>query len=79
MDEVSTIAAAYSFAGFATDAVHVSSSGTALAQTGIANAFANAANVETLGTGAALATTPAGNGAVHRARSTRWRIFWRRA
>jgi hypothetical protein len=64
MDEVSTIAAAYSFAGFATDAVHVSSSGTALAQTGIANAFANAANVETLGTGAALATTPAGNGAV---------------
>ena len=56
------MAAAYAFAGFATDATHVSSSGTALAQTGIANAFANAANLATLATGAALATTPAGNG-----------------
>jgi hypothetical protein len=35
-----------------------------LAQIGIANAFANAGNLETLGTGAALATTPAGNGTV---------------
>ena len=52
------------FAGFATDATHVSSSGTALAQIGIANAFANATNLETLGTGVALATTPAGNGTV---------------
>src|ERR1017187_2414301 len=48
VNEVSTIATAYAFAGFATDAVHVSSSGTVLAQTGIANAFANAANLETL-------------------------------
>ena len=53
VNEVSTIAAAYAFAGFATDAVHVSSSGTVLAQTGIANAFANAANLETLSTGVA--------------------------
>jgi hypothetical protein len=60
INEVSTVAAAYSFAGFATDAVHVSSSGTALALTGIANAFANAANLETLGTGVALATTSSG-------------------
>ena len=45
INEASTIAAAYSFAGFATDATHVSSSGTTLAQTGIANAFANAANL----------------------------------
>jgi hypothetical protein len=64
VNEVSTVATAYAFAGFATDATHVSSSGTALAQTGIMNAFANAANLETLGTGVALATTPAGNGTV---------------
>jgi hypothetical protein len=63
IDEVSTIATAYAMAGFATDATHVSSSGTALAKVGIANAFANVANLETLGTGAALATTPAANGA----------------
>jgi hypothetical protein len=62
MNEVSTIAAAYALAGFATDAVHVSSSGSKLALPGIANAFANAANLETLSTGVALATTPAGNG-----------------
>jgi hypothetical protein len=67
VNEVSTLAAAYAFAGFATDATHVSSSGTALAQTGIANAFANAANLETLATGVALATTPAGNGTVPQA------------
>ena len=67
MNEISTIATAYAFAGFATDATHVGSSGTALAQTGIANAFANAGNLETLGTGAALATTPAGNGTVPQA------------
>jgi hypothetical protein len=64
VNEVSTIAAAYAFAGFATDATHVSSSGTALAQSGIANAFANAANLATLSTGVALATTPASNGTV---------------
>ena len=64
VNEVSTIAAAYAFAGFAADATHVSSSGTTLAQTGIANAFLNAANLATLKTGAALALTPAGNGTV---------------
>jgi len=58
MNEVSTIATAYAFAGFATDATHVGSSGTALAQTGIANAFANVANLEPLGTGVALAKPP---------------------
>ncbi|MES2391954.1 MAG: hypothetical protein V4555_09955, partial [Acidobacteriota bacterium] len=42
MNEVSTIAAAYAMAGFATDATHVSTSGSALASTGIRNAFANA-------------------------------------
>src|ERR1017187_6122013 len=64
VNEVSTVAAAYAFEGFATDATHVSSSGTALAQIGIANAFANATNLAGISTGAALATTPAGNGTV---------------
>ncbi len=67
VNEVTTIAAAYAMAGFATDATHVSSSGTALAKVGIANAFANAANLATLSTGTALATTPAGNGTVPQA------------
>ena len=40
MNEVTTVAAAYVMAGFTNDATHVSSSGTPLAQTGIANAFA---------------------------------------
>jgi hypothetical protein len=64
VNEVTTIAAAYAMAGFATDATHVSSSGTPLAQTGIANAFANAANLASISTGTALTTTPAGNGTV---------------
>lgn len=64
VNEVSTVAAAYAFAGFASDALHVSSSRTALAQAGIANAFANAGNLATLSTGTALTTTPAGNGTV---------------
>jgi streptogramin lyase len=64
VNEVTTVAAAYAFAGFASDATHVSSSGTPLAQTGIANAFGNASNLADLSTGTALATTPAGNGTV---------------
>lgn len=67
VNEVSTVAAAYAFAGFATDATHVSSSGTALAQTGIKNAFANAANLASLSTGVALAVTPNANGQVPQA------------
>jgi hypothetical protein len=64
VNEVSTIAAAYAMAGFAADATHVSSSGTSLARTGLGNAFANAANLAAISSGAALATTPAGNGTV---------------
>ncbi|MGA1981005.1 MAG: chitobiase/beta-hexosaminidase C-terminal domain-containing protein [Acidobacteriaceae bacterium] len=64
VDEVSTVAAAYAFAGFATDATHVGSSGTALALTGIADAFANAGNLASLGTGLVLETIPAGTGTV---------------
>lgn len=66
VNEISTVAMAYSVAGFATDALHVSSSGTTLAQTGIANAFAEIPNLETLSTGTPLGTTPAGNGALWR-------------
>jgi streptogramin lyase len=62
VNEVSTVAAAWSLAGFATDAVHVSSSGTALALTGVANAFANAANLVTLSTGVARTANVSGNG-----------------
>ena len=62
VNEVTTAAAAYAFAGFASDATHVSSSGTALAKVGIQNAFANAANLVDVSAGAALSTTPAGNG-----------------
>lgn len=64
VNEVTTIAAAYAMAGFATDATHVSSPNTPLAQTGIANAFANAANLADITTGNALTITPAGNGTV---------------
>jgi hypothetical protein len=64
MNEVSTVAAAYAMSGFATDALHVSSSSTALSQTGMANAFGNAANLAAISTGAAYTATPLGNGAV---------------
>jgi hypothetical protein len=66
MNEVSTVAAAYAIAGYATDATHISDDEAAtsnttatLAQTGMANAFANAANLVNLATGTALAATPA--------------------
>jgi streptogramin lyase len=64
VNEVSTVVTAYALAGFATDATHISSSGTTLALQGMANAFAMIPNMETLSTGVALATTPAGNGVV---------------
>ena len=67
INEVSTVAAAYAMAPYAIDALHVGSSGTPLALTGIANAFANASNLADLASGTALATTPNGNGAVPQA------------
>jgi len=75
MNEVTTVAAAYVMAGFANDATHVSSSGTPLAQTGIANAFANAVNLAENTTGAVLTTTQAGNGAVPQS-ETLWPTCW---
>jgi hypothetical protein len=68
MNEVSTIATAYSIAGYATDATHVSSSSTPLAATGVANAFATIPNLETLSTGVALSMSP--GGFAHPAQST---------
>ena len=62
VNEVSTIATAYAIAGFATDATHVSSSSSTLAETGIADAFAAVANLESLSTGLAISVTTAGNG-----------------
>jgi hypothetical protein len=61
VNEVTTIAAAYALAGFATDATHISSSGTALAKVGIANAFSNAANLANVSTGMVLATSQGGD------------------
>ena len=68
VNEVSTITAAYAFAGYATDATHVSSSGTALAQLGISNAFVNAANLASLSTGVAYSSIPAGTAFVPQTR-----------
>jgi streptogramin lyase len=67
VSEISTVAAAYAFAAFAKDSLHVGSSGTTLAQTGIANAFATAANLYNIsgpGGGIANSVTPGGNGIV---------------
>lgn len=58
MNEVTTVAAAYALAGYATDATDMSGSNTALAATGIANAAATAANLADLGSGLAQSTTP---------------------
>jgi hypothetical protein len=67
VNEVTTVATAYAFAGFATDATHVASSGTPLARTGVANAMLNVKNLVNPSTGIALATTPDGNGTVPQA------------
>ena len=71
LNEISTVAAAYALAGFATDATHISddegitaNTTAALAKTGMANAFANARNLSALNPAAALSTTPAGTGTV---------------
>lgn len=62
VNEVSTVAAAYAGAGFATDPTHVSSSSTALATRGVDDAYGGLVNLETLSTGVAASTTPDGNG-----------------
>jgi len=62
INEVSTVAAAYSLAGYATDGTHVSSSGTTQALTGVKNAFATAANLVDLRSASALTVTPGNTG-----------------
>lgn len=64
INEISTVASVYAFAGFASDPTHVSSSNTTLAATGLANSAATLANLEDLNQSFALASTPAGNGTV---------------
>jgi streptogramin lyase len=67
MNEITTVAAAYAMAGFATDATDVSSDGNiaghSLAITGVANAFLNASNLATT-SGTALSTPIGGVGKV---------------
>lgn len=67
INEVTTVASVYALSGFMTDLAHVSSSGTPLAQAGVAQAFAAVRNLADISTGAALATTPAANGTVPQA------------
>jgi len=67
MDEVTTVAAAYALAGYATDATDMSGSNSAVAATGMANAAASALNLVNLGTGFAQTSTQGGNGSVPQA------------
>jgi sugar lactone lactonase YvrE len=57
VNEVTTVAAAYAFSGFATDATHISSSGTTLALTGLTNAGLNSANLVSVNTGQPVANS----------------------
>ena len=57
VNELTTIAAAYAFAGYATDATHLASSGTALALTGLTNAGLNSANLVNIAGGAPVANS----------------------
>jgi hypothetical protein len=63
MDEVTTVAMAYAVAGYATDPVHISYSGSQASVTGIENAFANANNLASSDSefGSAYPTIPSGN------------------
>jgi sugar lactone lactonase YvrE len=67
MNEESTIAAAYSLAGFATDATHIASSSSALSQVSLVRAFQNASQIYNINAGApgtANTVTPVGSGTV---------------
>ena len=67
VNEVSTIALIYVYAGFISDPLHVGSSGSSLAQTALNNGSATVQNLYNLSTGVAYATTPGGNGTVPQA------------
>jgi streptogramin lyase len=75
VNEVSTVAMAHALSGFATDAMHISSNSTTLSIQGLANAFANVANLETVSTGAALVTPASGITAPQAALNTQANIL----
>ncbi len=60
MDEVTTVGLDYAVAGYATDPLHISYSGSAASLTGIENAFANASNLANSAGGYAYGTIPSG-------------------
>jgi len=62
VNELSTVAAAYALAGFATSATDISVGSGTVAQTGLQNAMLNAQQLVGLASGTALTTTPNGNG-----------------
>jgi streptogramin lyase len=64
INEVTTVGTAYALAGFATDALHISSSGSAAALQGVKNAFSVVPNLYSPATGQARSVTPNGNGTV---------------
>jgi hypothetical protein len=68
MNEVSTVAAAYALAGFATDPLHIGApsavAGHTLSGTGLANAFGTALNLVNQASGAPNATLPQNSNAV---------------
>jgi hypothetical protein len=64
VSEVTTVAAAYALSGFMTSPTSLASSGTTLANIGVANAFLTAANLADFGTGQVRSTTLVGNGSV---------------
>jgi len=68
LNEVSTVAAAYALAGYAVDPTDISTTGTTLAATGIANAAASAALLYDISgvvnSGLGRTATPNGNGTV---------------
>lgn len=58
MNEETTVAAAWALAPFAADATHISTGSSSLAKLGLVNAVATAANLASLQTGTAPATSP---------------------
>lgn len=64
VNEVTTVAMSFALAGFGVDALHIASSGTPLALTGVQNAFVNASNLAPVTTGIAPPMIPSGSAAI---------------
>jgi len=79
IDEVTTVASVYALSGFMTDITHVGSSGTPLALTGIANAFATVSNLVGVSTVRRWRRRLRGTAHLRRRRSTRWQTLLRAA